>query len=756
MLVKWLVPALIVLLAGQLSAQELETTLISDSVADNYLLSKGGLTAHVVSFKGKSRLVIAFPAGNSGVLIDLTDDVKVDRLVPIEAFTEGAGYGVRVKVRISAPRTRIERVVQGSLREIRRYIHTGNDNYERNVVNEFAKAFAQLPEEQQNKLTSHGATPSIAQASFQLTWKPVQGRALRTVEQRRGEYAGNREYVLRISIPSTCRTLGGQKLVLSCDGGEPLEMVVEAVTPYAPLTPIAEEELLIGANHPDARKIPADLSQLLERSMVSLRFLAMREKLMAGSFRFLTYFGRDTLITARLLLKVAGAKVLQAAYLSVVERLSPDGQVAHEEDVGNQAILRHMEKFAQTVAHKHWAAAEQEMAIWERDVLDYKMVDDNFLLAPFVRDLLTLDSARFPEGLEKVLGGDNGILWPRLATHLEFVLSEASNPAHESWGVPLRDDEKVGNWRDSLTGLADGRYPGDVNTFLVQSALVATGEILHHGSAATGPLKRLVAGGNYPLLNKAMTQPAWLDGLLRQWEEMAVKYEVHRPLPHMRAMASRYLQSREAAERAYFGALDLGGGCTMATFVSGHCFPPGLANGLTFPALALDGQGKTLPILHSDMVFALFDQPLPPDTLEQQLRAISLPYPLGLWTDAGPVVANPMYTDLPAEWQRFSNAAYHGAVVWGWVMGMLKLGVEKQARALQEHAGGCAEACDELKWIQEKLKKASANTAAMGAAELWTWEVKQGKLVPSDFGTEGHMTLSNAVQLWSTVWLGAL
>lgn len=757
MLFKYMLAVVLMSLTGRAVAAEPDTILISDSVADNYLLSDKAFKAHVVSFKDKSRIIIAFPAGNSGVLIDLTQDVKVDRLMPLRAFGEGDGYGVAVKVRISAPRTRIERVVQGSMREIRRYIHTGDDKYERGVVAAFGAAFGRLSEEDRNLLTAGGAIPSIANDSFHLSWKPVRDRTLRTVEQRRGEYAGEREYVLRISVPPTCRTMGGQKLVLSCDGGEPLEMTLEAVTPYAPLTPIPEQDLLWGASHPEARKIPANLSQLLERSLVSLRFLACREKLMAGSFRFLTYFGRDTLITARLLLRVAGPQLLEAAYRSVVERLSPDGQVAHEEDIGNQAILRHMESFAHLVSQGHNDQAVKEMLAFREDVLDYKMVDDNFLLAPFVRDLLNLDAQRFGKaGLAAVLGGTDGTLWPRLATHLEFVLSQASNPANEHFGIALKKNEEVGNWRDSIDGLAGGRYPGDVNTFLVQSALVAVGEIVNRPQARIAPLKKLIAQGGFPLLQKVTSQPEWLDGIMRQWEEIGARYEVHRPLPHMRSTASRFLQAMPAEQRAVFGAQEVEKGCSVARFVAGQCFPAALADGLTFPALSLDGQGKPLAILHSDTVFALFDQPQPPDILEQMLAAFTLPYPLGLWTDAGPVVANPMYAGSVEEWPRFANKAYHGAVVWGWVVGMLKLGVEKQARLLEEHAGGCAEACDELKKMSGKLKAALDNIAAMGAAELWTWEAKEGKLRPADFGAEGHMTLSNAVQLWSTVWLGAL
>jgi len=71
----------------------------------------------------------------------------------------------------------------------------------------------------------------------------------------------------------------------------------------------------------------------------TLTFLAYREKLLAGSWRFDTYFGRDTLMSVRLLMPVLSPLAVEAALASVLARLSPQGEVAHEEDVGERAVL---------------------------------------------------------------------------------------------------------------------------------------------------------------------------------------------------------------------------------------------------------------------------------------------------------------------------------------------------------------------------------------------------------------------------------
>ena len=70
----------------------------------------------------------------------------------------------------------------------------------------------------------------------------------------------------------------------------------------------------------------------------SLSFLSYTEKLLAGTWRFLTYFGRDSMIAALLLRPVLSegqGGALEAVIGAVLERInSTDGSVAHEETIG--------------------------------------------------------------------------------------------------------------------------------------------------------------------------------------------------------------------------------------------------------------------------------------------------------------------------------------------------------------------------------------------------------------------------------------
>ena len=67
----------------------------------------------------------------------------------------------------------------------------------------------------------------------------------------------------------------------------------------------------------------------------SLSFLSYTEKLLAGAWRFLTYFGRDSMIAALLLQPVMSDRAIEAVIGAVLERINrTDGSVCHEETIG--------------------------------------------------------------------------------------------------------------------------------------------------------------------------------------------------------------------------------------------------------------------------------------------------------------------------------------------------------------------------------------------------------------------------------------
>ena len=70
----------------------------------------------------------------------------------------------------------------------------------------------------------------------------------------------------------------------------------------------------------------------------SLSFLSYTNKLLAGAWRFLTYFGRDSMISLLLLEPIFSegeGGAMEAGIAAVLERLNrTDGNACHEEAIG--------------------------------------------------------------------------------------------------------------------------------------------------------------------------------------------------------------------------------------------------------------------------------------------------------------------------------------------------------------------------------------------------------------------------------------
>jgi hypothetical protein len=735
-----------------------ETVVFSDAVADNHLAYDGDFAAHILRFKKKSRVVVAFPAGNSGAMLTFAAPTPPIRMLRIDGFKpapDGIGQTLLCTVEIPGASATLGDVVLGSLREVRRALDGPPLSYETEVVTRFEEAVGKLSAPSRNLLENKGIFATQPRDTLESKWQAGTVGNERVISLNRQEYLGEREYRLRLGIPANCKALGGKQLRITCPPDQPLQITLSITTPYAPLPRIPEHELLTPGALKLARSESGDAASkpLLQAALQSLQFLATREKLLAGSFRFLTYFGRDTLLTARMMIPIAGENLLDAAYRSVLDRLSPSGEVAHEENLGNQAILSRMERFTTLLEAGKRVQAMEILKSFGQPIYDYKMVDDNFMLAPLARDLLTVTTLNDAARSRLIKGNDDSRL-TQLATNLEFVLTAADCEAFEKHGLPLQTGQKVGNWRDSQEGLGGGLYPGDVNAFLLPSAITAIGEILNHPFMTQVGFKKIISKGNLPSLYRAAEDPAWLNSLLSRWETIGKKYHMNHPLPHMRSHIKAWLASVTPEEKTWFDKQLVAENCPLSVFVTSRCYPQELASGLQFVTLALDASGNQVPVLNSDIVFALFDAPLPDDVLVDYLRALSLPFPLGLWTPVGPLVANPVYANNPGVNRTFGSDRYHGMVIWGWVQGMLELGLRKQRAWLEELSGGCGLACDALDRLDRQLAAARRNVAGLATSELWSWAIRDNAMVPVAFGaTAKHETLANAVQLWSTVWL---
>lgn len=99
---------------------------------------------------------------------------------------------------------------------------------------------------------------------------------------------------------------------------------------YPQLTQLTSKEVLSPAS--------TDLITQTPMQTTALSFLSYTTKLTAGAWRFLTYFGRDSMIAALLLepvLSEGKGGAIEAVIAGVLERINrTDGSVCHEETIG--------------------------------------------------------------------------------------------------------------------------------------------------------------------------------------------------------------------------------------------------------------------------------------------------------------------------------------------------------------------------------------------------------------------------------------
>jgi hypothetical protein len=168
-----------------------------------------------------------------------------------------------------------------------------------------------------------------------------------------------------------------------------------------------------------------------------------------------------------------------------------------------------------------------------------------------------------------------------------------------------------------------------------------------------------------------------------------------------------------------------------------------------FHALALSADARTVPILHTDEGFELLFGHPTPVALRRAVSTMMRPFPAGLLTDVGVVVANPVYA-APGIQARLTSNAYHGTVIWSWQQAVLAAGLERQLRrhdlppSLQTL----------LSKSQEQLWGAIRLAHTMRNSELWSWTFAEGQFHVAPFGAStADVDESNAAQLWSTVFL---
>ena len=127
-----------------------------------------------------------------------------------------------------------------------------------------------------------------------------------TLQWFRSRLDGAPGYVLSITLENGEVREQGTTLMLSASrAGEPLRMRIIALTGETPLTPLNGHLLNASATKD-------------QRSRDVLAYLSYEEKFLAGSWRFDTYFGRDTLMSLRLLMPALQPEAVEGGLAAVL------------------------------------------------------------------------------------------------------------------------------------------------------------------------------------------------------------------------------------------------------------------------------------------------------------------------------------------------------------------------------------------------------------------------------------------------------
>jgi hypothetical protein len=590
-----------------------------------------------------------------------------------------------------------------------------------------------------------------------------------TIRVERPSLDGRNRLVLELSVdPRKVKTrINGAAVSFQTRPGASVQLRVRITTDAVPLTPLKRQEIFTPAFLDFVERARADSSagassRRLERQVRGVELLSTREKLMAGLPNFATYFGRDMMMTALMMRPIWLPDMAEHVIASVLRKLGPRGDVSHEEALGGQAIRENAVVYDSLLtgyagllragrrqkADSVLGRAREVLRTLQATRENYHMMDDEFqlavLTARYLGDSTVAADRRRGFLLEKSDGSPS-----RLTLMLrEMALVAAETRAYVQApratnlvGFPKRDGThwRSASWRDSDAGYANGRFAMDINVIWAPTALAAiatTLEILPTLGLGPQVIDSMAPEIRRTPLGQYMRDPASLRRAIDIWKGARRHFEITLTPEEIRQRTRSKLVWLPELERSYWDKV-------MADHGE-------VQDSLTFLVLSLDAEGHPIPVVNTDPSTELFLSGTAPSNLVlRDVAPFLRPYPVGLFVDGlGPLVANDAYA-APEIWDRFRADPYHGPrVVWGREVNLFLLGVANQIASNLDDAGRAKSPTLEpyLRSLDQALRRTveAVNASGLQHNELWSYEIKDGRLVPTRYGT------SSDVQLWNT------
>lgn len=586
----------------------------------------------------------------------------------------------------------------------------------------------------------------------------------------------------------------------------PLRLTIRASTDFELFTPMPFDELVNGRGRDLAKQ-----DKHFAEAIRNFEFLSFREKFLAGSWNFLSYFGRDTLISLRIMWYVLSPQAKHTAIQSVVNEISEDGIVnVTDEWTDDRATANAIERFFHAYDQRDLDGARSIMTtilngrVPEHPFLD--VLDQTFMFpsaaAHWFDELDDAAAARWLQEEHNVLGRTESNL-TTLLRNWNYILQSASAYS-DAWQalrakypgstprqiIAEHKDEfrnlypalvysiaGAANWRDTYN-LPWHFRPEDINVNLLPMALAAIQQLVERIRAIGHEPNLLNLAKKYALdvIGAYLETPRHFD-MLREawdWDLMREHYLIRRSVEEIRHDLERYLEGlkngdvfgsdRDRGIREHDALLRCReSGVTVAEFLDRQRVPEPLKDGIEFTALLLDSAGHALPLMHSDDVYLLLFGSPDIEQVRKIVRPLILSYPFGLGfmeDDSGIAVTNAVYSPKDEStlndrsknvWVKFGPDEYHGRGAWPWVMFALIAGVHDQVMKRIDAEGNFYDGVtpNDVELFRTVLKKTKSSIEELGP--LATSEVF--KYSPATAGSDvwqaEPMGISTPIQLWS-------
>ena len=585
-----------------------------------------------------------------------------------------------------------------------------------------------------------------------------------------------------------------------------LRLIVRASVDFEPLTPMPFAELVNEKGRELSEK-DAHFAQAIQ----NFEFLSFREKFLAGSWNFLSYFGRDTLISLRIMWPVLSPRAKQTGIQSVANEIAEEGIVnVTDEWTDDRTVADALESFFYEYGRGDLDRAKRLLqTIVDGTVPEHPFLDvlDQTYMVPsaathWFRELDDAELGRWLKESHRVLGRTESNLatllrnwnyvlksaapyvaaWRNLrAAHPELeprqIIAKYPEEFRATGGALVHSVAEAANWRDTYQ-LPRHFRSEDINVNLLPMAIAAIAEMAARIRALGGgpDLEDLAQKHALVVVREYLEDPGRFAAARKawNWDLMREHFLVRRTVDEMRRDLERYLAGLANGDVTW-GDRDRGirerdatlrcreGGVSVAEFLRGDRVPAAVKDGIEFTALLLDTEGNRIPVMQSDDVFLLlFGHP----TLEQYRKIVrplvrAYPFGLGFWDDVvGFAVSNGVYSpkinpalkdDWKNAWVKFGPDEYHGRAAWPWVLFALVSGTRDQVLNGIDPAGNLANgvASEDVELFRKILEKAKSSLAKLGP--LATSEVYKFAPAPPGEGVwqAEPMGISTPIQLWS-------